>query len=180
MEVSGYSAEIGRMAGGVLNMVMRSGTNQYHGDVFEYVRNDVIDARGFFDRRKESAAPQSIRRHVVRPGLAAETLQRPQPDVLHVQLGELQADGGDDLHHPRPLAAGAAGRLLESFSLTGQTLTVTDPLSQDAVSRQQIPVSRFNPVAVKLLAYYPLPNRADARNNYITAANDQDPGTASS
>ena len=35
-----------------MNMVMRSGTNQYHGDIFEYVRNNVIDARAFFDQEK--------------------------------------------------------------------------------------------------------------------------------
>ena len=52
MEVSGFSAENGRMAGGVMNMVIRSGTNQFHGDVFEYVRNSLFDARSFFDRRK--------------------------------------------------------------------------------------------------------------------------------
>jgi hypothetical protein len=53
MEVSGYSAEMGRMAGGVMNMVMRSGTNQVHGDVFTYARNDILDARGFFDHGKK-------------------------------------------------------------------------------------------------------------------------------
>src|SRR4029453_325304 len=58
MEVSGYSAEMGRMAGGVMNMVLRSGTNNYHGDVFYYVRNNVIDARAFFDQEK-----QKLNRH---------------------------------------------------------------------------------------------------------------------
>src|ERR1700730_10788501 len=49
MEVPGYSAEYGKTAGAVLNMVLRSGTNQYHGSLFEYLRNDVFDARAFFD-----------------------------------------------------------------------------------------------------------------------------------
>ena len=40
------------MAGGVMNMVLRSGTNQYHGELFEYVRNNVIDSRAFFDPEK--------------------------------------------------------------------------------------------------------------------------------
>jgi hypothetical protein len=52
MEVSGYSAEYGKMAGGVLNMVLRSGTNQMHGSLFEYVRNNIFDARGYFDTQK--------------------------------------------------------------------------------------------------------------------------------
>src|SRR3989442_416644 len=49
MEVSGYSAEYGKMAGGVLNMVLRSGTNQFHGSLFEYVRNNIFDAKAYFD-----------------------------------------------------------------------------------------------------------------------------------
>ncbi|MBK5294845.1 MAG: TonB-dependent receptor [Acidobacteriia bacterium] len=53
MEVSGYSAESGRMAGGVMNMALRSGTNQMHGSLFEYIRNDVFDARAFFDPVKQ-------------------------------------------------------------------------------------------------------------------------------
>src|ERR1051325_1537198 len=52
MEVSGYSAEYGRMAGGIINMVMRSGTNQFHVSLFEYIRNDKFDARGYFDTAK--------------------------------------------------------------------------------------------------------------------------------
>lgn len=48
MEVSGFSAEYGRMAGGVVNVVLRSGTNQYHGVLFEYLRNNILDALAFF------------------------------------------------------------------------------------------------------------------------------------
>lgn len=43
-----YSAEFGRSAGGVINAVTRSGTNQLHGSVFYFHRNDDMDARNFF------------------------------------------------------------------------------------------------------------------------------------
>jgi len=52
LETSGYSAEYGRLAGGVVNMVLKSGANQVHGGVFEFVRNDLFDARNFFDADK--------------------------------------------------------------------------------------------------------------------------------
>src|SRR5713101_5456298 len=45
-----YGAEWGKRAGGQISIVTTSGTNQEHGDVFEYVRNSVLDARNFFDR----------------------------------------------------------------------------------------------------------------------------------
>src|SRR6266849_5167708 len=44
METSGFSAEYGRMAGGILNMVLRSGTNQFQASVFEYIRNSKFDS----------------------------------------------------------------------------------------------------------------------------------------
>src|SRR5260370_18503101 len=42
MQTTGYSAESGRLAGGVLNMVLKSGGNQFHGAVFEFLRNDFF------------------------------------------------------------------------------------------------------------------------------------------
>ena len=44
-----YSAEYGRAAGGVFNIVTRSGTNEFHGSVFEFLRNSALDARNFFE-----------------------------------------------------------------------------------------------------------------------------------
>lgn len=47
---NGYSAEIGRAAGAVVNVVTKSGSNSFHGSLFEYVRNDIFDARQYFAR----------------------------------------------------------------------------------------------------------------------------------
>lgn len=47
-----YSAEYGRTSGGVINAITRSGTNRFHGDGYEFVRNSALDARNFFDQAK--------------------------------------------------------------------------------------------------------------------------------
>jgi hypothetical protein len=44
------SAEYGRNSGAIVNIATRSGTNEYHGELFEFLRNDALDARNFFDR----------------------------------------------------------------------------------------------------------------------------------
>ena len=49
-----YSAEFGRSSGGIINAITRSGANSLHGNLFEYLRNSVLDAKNYFDF---SAAP---------------------------------------------------------------------------------------------------------------------------
>ena len=46
---SSYSAEYGKTSGGVVNAISRAGTNQFHGSAFEFIRNNALDARNFFD-----------------------------------------------------------------------------------------------------------------------------------
>ncbi len=47
---STYSAEYGRNSGAIVNIATRSGSNEFHGETFEFLRNDRLDARNFFDR----------------------------------------------------------------------------------------------------------------------------------
>ena len=52
-----YSAEYGHFMGGVVNVVTRSGTNELHGNLFEFLRNSVLDAKNFFDPLRDAIPP---------------------------------------------------------------------------------------------------------------------------
>jgi len=50
VETNNYTAEVGRTAGGVINVITKSGSNKFHGSVYEYFRNDKFDAHSYFDK----------------------------------------------------------------------------------------------------------------------------------
>ena len=60
---STLSAEYGQNSGAVVNVATRSGTNEFHGELFEYLRNDALDARNFFEFT--SKRPPPFKRHLV-------------------------------------------------------------------------------------------------------------------
>src|ERR1035441_9050961 len=49
VQTSDYSAQLGRAAGAVMNATVKSGTNQFHGDAWEFFRNDKLDAADWFE-----------------------------------------------------------------------------------------------------------------------------------
>ncbi len=173
MEVSGFSAENGRMAGGIVNMVLRSGTNQYHGDVFEYVRNNVIDARAFFDLEKPKLNRHQFGATFHGPVQLPKLYNgRDRTFFMFSWESYRQIQGITTMTHV-PSLLERKGDFSQSLLQTGVPVKLTDPLAKTPFAGNVIPASRIDPIASKLMSYYYLPNRADVRNNYITAANTE-------
>ena len=80
VETNNFSPEYGRAGGSVINAICRSGSNQFHGSLFEYLRNSVLDARNFFDRRITPGDPDkpSFKRNSSAP-LSADRSTKIEP-----------------------------------------------------------------------------------------------------
>jgi hypothetical protein len=63
IETSSFAPEFGRSAGGQVVLTTRSGTNQWHGEAYEYFRNDVFDANNWFNGAVVPALPKAAERH---------------------------------------------------------------------------------------------------------------------
>ena len=91
---NGLSAEYGRLSGGAVVLVTRSGTNQFHGSGYEYFRNNVLNANDWNSNRY--GVPIGVFHDNVFGGtiggpVVVPTLRRPQQDVLLLQLRRHQA-----------------------------------------------------------------------------------------
>jgi hypothetical protein len=103
-----YTAEYGRSAGGVVSAVVKSGTNDFHGDVFNYLRNDALNANTYFN--KDNPAP---------------TLNHPRPVLKRNQFGGTL--GGPIVKDRAFFFFGYQGQRQNSIAV-GNLLTVYTPL----------------------------------------------------
>lgn len=171
MQTTGYPAEYGRLAGGVMSMLLKSGGNTPHGSVFEYVRNDAFDARNFFDsenpklRRNQFGA--SLNGPVVIPHLYNGTNRT----FFLFSWESYRQVTGQPQWSRVPTLLERQGDFSQTVGANGKLVTVKDPVSGGNFPGNVIPASRISPVAQKLLDYYPLPNRLGANNYAMTAGN---------
>ena len=90
VDTNGYKAEYGHAGGGVMTFVSKSGTNQYHGSAYEFLRNNDFDANNLFNNPAGipnlDLQAERFRRHRRRPGLDSQGLPRQGQDVLLLLL----------------------------------------------------------------------------------------------
>jgi hypothetical protein len=161
VQTSQYSAEFGRGAGGLVNMALKSGTNQIHGFGYDYLQNDLLNARPF-DFTRTNPAKQALRRNQFGGGAGGplkkdkifwfvnyEGIRRPSSTVNQYIVPTLAQRGGD---------FSQAG-----FTIYDPATAHTDPNNPNQIVRNpfsgnRIPGTQISAAGAGLLSYYPAPN----------------------
>ncbi|MFN7939913.1 MAG: carboxypeptidase-like regulatory domain-containing protein, partial [Bryobacteraceae bacterium] len=174
IQVGQYSAEYGAGGGAVINVVTRSGTNEFHGTAFEFVRNDVFDARN--------------------------TFLTPTQKINALRRNQFGVSAGGPVYIPKIYNGKDRTFIFGNFDLVRQRTAslrtsvvpteaqrtgnlaglnrVNDPFAADApFPNNVIPTSRIDPISARLVQQYPRANNPAGAQNYfnnIPALGDQD------
>jgi hypothetical protein len=163
VETNNYAADTGNVAGAVISNVIKSGTNAFRGNVFEFYRNSDLDANSWSNNRSSAAKPQ--RRQDIFGGTIGGPIVRSKVFFFaNYQGTRFDAPGSETFS-----VAPASWR---SGDLSSISSTIRDPLTGAAFAGNQIPLGRFSPIARRILSdpsLYPLPNRtvAGVTGNFV-------------
>jgi hypothetical protein len=168
VQAQNYSAEFGRSAGSVLNVVFKSGTNQIHGAAFEFLRNSVLDANNFFSNR-QGAKLLSFKRSQF-GAMVSGPIRKDRTFFMGSFEGLRQLNFASTTTTV-PTALERPGDFSKTFASNGQMIQIYDPFStranaagtgyvRDAFAGNVIPASMRDPVAVAAMKYYPEANSA--------------------
>jgi hypothetical protein len=148
-----YSAEYGRFAGGVVDVVSKSGTNSLHGSLFEFLRNTHLNANRWLPGQSV-LQKDPLHRNQFGGSLGGPIIKN--KTFIFGSYGGLRQRTTVFANTATPLTA--AERAGDLSLTTGGTAPV-DPTNQQPFPGRLIPVSRFDPVAKKITdTYLPLPN----------------------
>ena len=165
-----YTAEVGRTAGGVVNIITKSGSNAFHGSAFEFNRNDKFDSRNFF----ATTGPKPKLDQNQFGGSAGGPLKKNKTFFFadYERFRQLQ---GVTFVSTVPTAKMRAG----DFSELSTPIYDPSTAVRTVFPGNIIPANRLDAIALKFMALYPQPNGAGLANNF-TANNErtQNSGTA--
>jgi hypothetical protein len=165
VQTNSYSAEYGRGTGAVINVTIKSGTNDIHGALFEFLRNDIFDAKNFF-ASPTAPNPQYQRNQY---GFAAGG---------PIKRNKLFLFGDSEWTNIRQAqsAVSTIPTVLErtgNFSQEGKVLK--NPLTGQPFPGNIVPANMIDPLASKLINLYPIPVNNSLSNNYLyDGPNDED------
>jgi Carboxypeptidase regulatory-like domain/TonB dependent receptor/TonB-dependent Receptor Plug Domain len=176
VQTANMSAEYGNAISGVVNVVTKSGTNQFHGDAFDFVRNYLFDARNYFaptrDTLKQNQFGATLGGPIVKDKLfffgsyqGTRTRTAPNGNIVFVPTATERT--------------GNFGDLCSTYNSTGLCTNpngtqLTDPNTGAPIPYNNLTAAglTLSTAAQNLLKYIPLPNAGGEELNYLGAAAD--------
>jgi len=143
-----YSAAYGRSAGGVVSAITKSGSNQLHGSVFEFVRNSALDAKNYFDSANAAIPP--------------------------FKRNQFGAEVDGPIFRDKTFFMASYEGLRQSLGVTS-TAVVPDANAREGNLPGQAPIT-VNPAVVPYLNLVPLPNGpgfSDGTGRYVSVASQK-------
>ena len=159
-----YLGDYGRNPGPTIILVSKSGTSDFHGSLYYYLRNEDFNANDFFNNRNGLAKP------LYRFNTQGGTIGGPIfiPRVFNRNRSKLfffYAEEDWQTKLPQnlqqltvPTALERAGDFSQSYDPSGSLRVITDPTTHSPFPNNQIPANRLDPNGIKLLTLMPLPN----------------------
>ncbi len=181
VQTTDFSAEFGRSGAAVLNATLKSGTNDFHGDVWEFFRNDKLDAKDYFERSCNAGICTPNKKAELRWNQFGGTiggaviknkvfffgdvqfwrLRQGQPQTGSVPTAAERASGYTDFSDL--LQAGTGKGVIYD---PATTRFVNGAWTRDPFPGNIIPADRLDPNAIALLNLYPAPTTSGVVNNY--------------
>jgi hypothetical protein len=173
-----YDAQYGKTSGGIINVNLRSGTNAFHGSVYEFMRREWLDAADFrLNAQRQPKAKHYLDQYgfQVEGPVKVPWLYNGKDKTFYMFNYEGYREGVPaplTLSTPEPeFLTGDFSKLVDR---TGAPILIYDPLTGTEANNytrtpfpgNKIPTNRLNPIALKILSYMPKPNRRDATQDY--------------
>jgi hypothetical protein len=162
LQTSSYSAEYGRGSGSI-DVITKSGTNRFHGAVYEFLRNDRLAANDFYRNQlpNPSAARPNLNRHQLGGTLGGPVVRNRTFFFLNYE-GERLREG-----RTRTFRVPTALEKEGDFSHSPGVPAITDPTNNQPFPNLRVPVSRFHTSYPYFRDWWPTPNAA---NDLLIAA----------
>ena len=181
LEINSPPAEFGRFNGGVVNLTTKSGTNQFHGSLFEFLRNEALNARNLFAPATAANPKKPVFRRNQFGGVLGGPIDQDKTFFFIDYQGTRQL-----INRVRtstvPTLLQRQGIFTEKISGVVPTIydpTTTAPKPGGGYTRtpflnDTIPLTSMDPVALQLLNRFPLPTTSGTANNYTRNGNEPD------
>jgi len=150
-----YSAEVGRTGGGVINILTKSGTNDFHGSAYEFYRNDRFDERDYFATVDPILDQHQFGGSLGGPVIANRTFFFADYERFNSERGQV-----NNLTIPT--------MKMRQGDFSEITTQIYDPFTtpRTPFPGNQIPANRIDPIAARYLALFPAPTTSGLANNY--------------